>query len=107
MGGRVSNEHLPLQDIPPERRVTAISLCRDTYTVTRGDGSRVQFWESNIRFKTDSSSEGPRPGAPAILPSSTMGDRVTMIFASPAEISRTIQPNCELAPIAWGPTPSQ
>lgn len=103
MGNRLSNEHLPLKDIAPQYQVKAIGLCADTYTVTHGDGRRVAFWESNIRFKTDSSERGPRPGLPAILPSSTMGDRVTMIFASPGEISRTIQSRCESAPTARAP----
>jgi cytochrome c len=103
MGGRVSNEHMPLRELPPERQVSAISLCGDTYTVTHGDGSRVQFWESNIRFKTDSSAQGPRPGVPAILPSSTMGDRVTMIFATPAEIGHTVRARCESPPVARAP----
>ncbi len=103
MGGRLSNEHLPLKDIPPERQVTGVSLCRDTYVVTHGDGKRVQFWESNVRFKTDSSAEGPRPGVPAIMPSSTMGDRVTVIFTNAGEIGRFVQPRCESAPVARAP----
>lgn len=104
MGNRLSNEHLPLKDIAPERQVKAVSLCRGTYTVTHGDGKKVAFWESNIRFKTDSSETGPRPGVPAILPSSTMGDRVTMIFATPGEISRTVQAQCETPPVAQAPS---
>ncbi len=99
MGNRLSNEHLPLKDIAPQYQVKAIGLCGDTYTVTHGDGRRVAFWESNIRFKTDSSERGPRPGLPAILPSSTMGDRVTMIFTSPEEISRIVRANCD-SPLA-------
>jgi cytochrome c len=103
MGGRVSNEHMPLKELPPERQIKAISLCGDTYTVTHGDGKRVRFWESNIRFKTDSSEQGPPPGVPAILPSSTLGDRVTMIFATPAEIGQTIRVRCETPPVARAP----
>lgn len=99
MGNRLSNEHLPLKDIAPQYQVKAIGLCGDTYTVTHGDGRRVAFWESNIRFKTDTSERGPRPGIPAILPSSTMGDRVTVIFASPEEISRTVRADCD-SPLA-------
>ena len=104
MGNRLSNEHLPLKEMPPERQVKAVSLCRDTYTVTLGDGKQTQLWESNIRFKTDSSEQGPHPGLPTILPSSTMGDRMTMIFASPGEIGRFIQSKCEMPPVAAAPS---
>lgn len=104
MGNRLSNEHLPLKEVPAERQVKAITLCRDTYTVTLGDGKKTQLWESNIRFKTGSIEQGPYPGLPAILPSSTMGDRMTMIFASPGEISRIIQSKCEMPPVAATPS---
>lgn len=100
MGNRLSNEHLPLREMPPERQVKAISLCRDTYIVTHGDDRRVLFWESNVRFKTDSSEFGPLAGLPVILPSSTMGDRVTVIFTTAGEIGRFVQAKCESAPVA-------
>jgi cytochrome c len=103
MGNRLSNEHLPLKEMPAERQVKAINLCRDTYIVTHGDGRRVLFWEANVRFKTDSSGYGPHIGVPVVLPSSTMGDRVTVIFTNAGEIGRFVQATCESTPVAKAP----
>jgi hypothetical protein len=52
------------------------------------------FWERNLRFKTDSSEDGPAKGAPAILRAGMMGDRAAVIFASPEEISGFISHAC-------------
>ena len=52
------------------------------------------FWERNLRFKTDSSEDGPAKGAPAILRAGMMGDRAAVIFASPEEISGFISHSC-------------
>jgi cytochrome c len=84
-----------LKDIAPRLLVTAIRLCGDTYHVTTGDGATRLFWEFNLRFKTNSSPEGPHAGKPAILRAGMMGDRATVVFASPAEIGAFIQIRCE------------
>jgi hypothetical protein len=39
-------------------RVQAMRYCGDTYHVTTADGKNRDFWEWNLRFKTDSGSEG-------------------------------------------------
>lgn len=52
------------------------------------------FWERNLRFKTNSSEDGPAKGAPAILRAGMMGDRAAVIFASPEEISGFISHAC-------------
>lgn len=83
-----------LKKVGPERQVRAIRLCRDSYFVTKADGKLAVFWEPNLRFETDSSSLGPVSGKPAIMPSGMMGDRATVIFAAPAEISRFIKQQC-------------
>lgn len=44
--------------------------------------------EINLRLKIDSSA----PGRPVILPGGMMGNRVTMFFASAAEIGDLIGP---------------
>jgi cytochrome c len=75
-------------------RVKSITYCRDTFTVTTEDGKSRDFWERNLRFKTDSSNEGPDKNAPAILAAGMMGDRASVVFASPDEISRFITPHC-------------
>jgi len=47
-----------------------------------------------ICSKTDSSKEGPQNGKPALVPAGMMGDRADVIFATPEEISKMIEPRC-------------
>jgi cytochrome c len=75
-------------------RIKAITYCRDTFKVTTNDGKTRDFWERNLRFKTDSSEEGPNKDAPAIVNAGMMGDRASIIFSSPEEISRFIVRGC-------------
>ena len=72
----------------------AIRHCGDGYHVTTEDGQIVPFWEFNLRFKTDSSRLGPSKGRPVLLPAGMQGDRASIVFASPEEISRTIEAKC-------------
>ena len=95
MGGMMGGGNvLNLKKLNPEGRVQAIGHCRDTYRVTTGDGKTRDFWERNLRFKTDASDDGPVPGAPAIVDAGMMGDRASVIFAKPDEISRFISEGC-------------
>ena len=64
---------------------------QDTYKVTTADGRNADFWEANLRFKIDSSTTGPLSGKPVILPTGMMGDRASVFFASPAEMSTLIK----------------
>ena len=89
-GGGVQN----LKKLDPQEKVRAIQHCNDTYRVTTTDGKTRDFWERNLRFKTDSSSEGPEKGAPAILGAGMVGDRASVIFATPEEISGFIAQPC-------------
>jgi cytochrome c len=75
--------------------VTAIRSCGDSYFVTTADGTTKAFWEFNLRFKTNSTAEGPDPGKPVILRAGMAGDRASVIFASFKEISAFIQIKCE------------
>lgn len=75
-------------------RIKSISYCHDTFKVTTIDGKTRDFWERNLRFKTDSSKEGPDKDAPAIVNAGMMGDRASVIFSSPEEISRFIVRGC-------------
>src|SRR5262245_17556807 len=75
-------------------RIKAITYCHDTFKVTTTDGKSRDFWERNLRFKTDSSEEGPDKDAPAIVNAGMMGDRASIIFSSPEEISRFIVRGC-------------
>ena len=83
-----------LKNEPPARQVRALSFCGDTYRVTTADGSTRPFWERNLRFHTDQSARGPKPGAPVILPTGMFGDRAAVVFAAPDEISSFIRRQC-------------
>jgi cytochrome c len=89
-GGSVPN----LKRLDPEDRVQSIDHCGDTYKVATADGKSRDFWERNLRFKTDVSDDGPQKGAPALVPAGMMGDRADVIFASPSEISGLISRGC-------------
>jgi cytochrome c len=91
MGGRrVPN----LKKLDAEDSVRSIRYCRDTYKVMTADGKTHDFWERNLRFKTDSSDDGPEKNAPAIVDSGMLGDRASVIFAAPEEISGFIVGEC-------------
>jgi cytochrome c len=89
-GGQVPN----LKKLDRGDRVQAIRRCGDTYKVATGDGKTRDFWERNLRFKTDSSDEGPEKGAPALVGAGMLGDRADVIFADPREISGMIAEQC-------------
>lgn len=89
-GGRDAN----LRRLEPGQQVNAITYCHDTYRVSTVDGKTRAFWERNLRFKTDSSEDGPDKGAPAIMPAGMMGDRASVIFADPEGIARFIAKHC-------------
>jgi cytochrome c len=95
MGGMMGGGPDPnLKKLEPGIQVKAITYCRDTYRVTTADGKTRAFWERNLRFRTDSGKDGPEKGAPAITPAGMMGDRASVIFASPEEIAKMIEPRC-------------
>ncbi len=83
-----------LRKAPPEGRVMALSYCGDTYTVKTADDKTQKVWESNLRFKTDSSQNGPLPGKPVIIGAGMQGDRASVVFAAPEEISAFIKQTC-------------
>ena len=83
-----------LRKLDPEDRVQTIQYCGDTYKVTTVAGKVRDFWERNLRFKTDSSEEGPEKGAPALVDAGMMGDRADVIFAGPDEISVYVEKKC-------------
>jgi len=89
-GGAAPN----LKALDPEDRVQSINHCGDSYKVATADGKVHDFWERNLRFKTDISADGPQKGAPAIVSAGMMGDRADVIFSSPDEISALISHQC-------------
>jgi cytochrome c len=95
MMGMMGGNAVPnLKKIDPEDRVQAINHCGDTYKVTTSDGKTRDFWERNLRFKTDMSDDGPQNGAPAIVGAGMVGDRADVIFSAPEEISSFIHHEC-------------
>jgi cytochrome c len=93
--GAASPEFQDLKKLGPDRQVQAIRYCRDTYHVTTADGQTADFWEPNLRLKTDSSETGPLVGKPAIMPAGMQTDRASVFFAAPDEISTFIKHQCE------------
>jgi cytochrome c len=96
MGGMMAAPRLPdLKKIRPELRVAAIRHCGDAYFLTMGNGQTLPFWEFNLRFKTDSSANGPAKGQPVLVGAGMMGDRAQVVFSQPEEISAFIKTRCE------------
>lgn len=75
-------------------RVASIGHCGETYSVSNAAGEMLKFWEPNLRFRTDSSATGPVPGRPVLLPTGMQGDRASVVFAAPGEISGFIKISC-------------
>ena len=95
MAGMMGGNQMPsLKHLDPADRVQAITYCKDTYTVTTANGQARQFWERNLRLKTDSGRDGPEKNAPALVPAGMMGDRADVIFADPTEITPMIANKC-------------
>lgn len=83
-----------LRTAPPEALVKSLSHCGDTYPVQTADGKTHKVWEFNLRLKTDSSKLGPLPGNPAVVGAGMQGDRASIVFASPKEISESVRQAC-------------
>ncbi len=83
-----------LKLLAPEQQVQAVRHCGDTYFVTTAKGATIPFWEFNLRFKTDSSAKGPPKGRPVVVGSGMQGDRASVVFSAPAEISAFIEEKC-------------
>ena len=88
------SEPLKLRSLGQNNKVTSVGYCRDTYTVATKTRGSHKFWEYNLRFKTDSSDNGPDRGHPVLIPAGMRGDRAFLIFASPREISAFIKVDC-------------
>ena len=91
-GGMMMSKGKPnLKQAPPEAQVSSIEYCRDTYIIKTAAGTADKVWEFNVRLKTDSSKDGPLPGKPVVVGAGMQGDRVSVIFAAPGEISGFIK----------------
>jgi cytochrome c len=94
MGGMMSHDVPNLKQLDNASRVQNVRYCRDTYEVATADGKKRKFFERNLRFKTDSSDDGPTSGSPALVPAGMMGDRADVIFAAPEEFGRFVAQAC-------------
>lgn len=83
-----------LKQLALDEQVKAIRSCRDSYFVITADGRTRAFWDQSLRFETDASRFGPPDGEPAILPAGMFGDRASVIFSRPEEISTFIKRAC-------------
>ncbi|HEV2334132.1 MAG TPA: c-type cytochrome [Stellaceae bacterium] len=92
--GAASSGLQDLKKLGADRQVQAIRYCHDTYRVTTADGKTADFWEVNLRFKTDSSGTGPLAGKPVMMRAGMMGDRASVFFAAPEEIGTFIKSQC-------------
>jgi len=94
-GMMMQSRKVDLKKAPPTGQVVSISHCGDTYTVKTADGRTNKVWEFNLRFKTDSSKDGPLPGKPVIVGAGMQGDRASVVFAAPSEISSFVKQTCQ------------
>lgn len=94
MGGMMSNAVPNLRKLDNSSRVQTVHYCQDTYEVSTADGRKRRFFERNLRFKTDSSNDGPIKGVPALVPAGMMGDRADVIFAAPDEFAQFVSQAC-------------
>ena len=94
-GMMMRNTRLDLRKVPAEGQIASIAHCGDTYTVSTADGKTQKIWEFNLRFKTDASRLGPTPGKPVIVGAGMQGDRASIVFATPGEISGFIKRSCQ------------
>lgn len=94
MTGGTGAQFPDLKKLGPDHQVQAMQYCHDTYHVTTADGKSTDFWEANLRLKTDSSESGPVSGKPIIMPAGMMGDRASVFFTAPEEIGVFIKHQC-------------
>jgi cytochrome c len=78
----------------PAEQVASIRYCQNSYFVTTANGQEHSFWALNLRLKVDSSALGPKGGKPVLTGSGMQGDRASLVFPDPAQISAFIQSKC-------------
>lgn len=93
---RMADGQIPedVSSLGANQRIKEIRHCRDAYHVTTADGAAFPFWETNVRIKIDTSSRGPKKGEPVLLRSGMVGDRVSVVFSSLADMNRLLAETC-------------
>ena len=95
MGGMMGGaEPDNLRHAGADSQIASIAHCHDTYEIRTRDGKTHRLWEYNVRLKTDSSDRGPAAGQPVMVASGMRGDRYSIVFAAPSDISRSIEERC-------------
>lgn len=84
-----------LKQVGKDRRVTAIRHCGDAYHVTTETGRTLPYWEFNLRFKTDSSANGPARGKPVLAPQGMQGDRAQVVFRTLDDLKHFLVERCD------------
>jgi cytochrome c len=84
----------PLAQAGPEVQVTSVRHCSNTFFVVTADGVERSIWEMNLRLKVDSGATGPKGGKPVLTQSGMQGDRASLVFSDPAQISTFVQSGC-------------
>ena len=74
---------LHLADAPLDQQVESINYCQGVYRVVTKQGEPVEYQEFDLRFKTDSSEDGPKRGTAVLINAGMRGDRGFVIFSSP------------------------
>ncbi len=83
-----------LRDAPLNQQVKAIGYCKGTYRVVTKGGSPVAYPEFDLRFKTDSSANGPAPGTPVVINAGMRGNRGFVVFSSPEDMAAFLKTGC-------------
>lgn len=87
-------QHVDLKTLGRASRLKNLKHCGETFTVELENGATLSVWERNLRLRVDSSGDGPEAGKPVLLPGGMQGDRSSVIFRTPSEISAFIAPGC-------------
>ena len=85
---------LHLADAPLDQQVESISYCQGVYRVVTKQGAPVEYPEFDLRFKTDSSENGPKPGTAVLINAGMRGDRGFVIFSSPEVLTTYLKTSC-------------
>jgi cytochrome c len=80
-----------LHDPSPAQLVVSVRHCRNTFFLVTADGVERPIWETNLRLKVDTGPAGPMGERPILMPSGMQGDKASLIFSDPAQISRVIE----------------
>jgi cytochrome c len=74
--------------------VVSVRHCRNTFFLLTADGIERPIWETNLRLKVDTGPAGPKGEKPVLMPSGMQGDKASLIFSDPSQISAIIEKKC-------------